>query len=113
MSLLSRFLNVIRCNRLDRDLDDEIQFPSGARTEDLTRDGMSPQEAREQASRQLGNTLLLRESSRDVKLCPAAGVHLVRMLSSVCGYVEKTRLSPQQPYSLSVWPSALARQLSR
>jgi predicted permease len=70
MSWLSRLLNVIRRDRLSRDLDDEIQFHLTARAEELTRGGISPQQAKEQASRQLGNALLLRESSRDIKLFP-------------------------------------------
>jgi putative ABC transport system permease protein len=68
MSWLSRFLNVIRRDHLSRDLDDEVRFHIAARAEELTRSGMSPQQAREQAGRQFGNSFLLRESSRDIKL---------------------------------------------
>lgn len=68
MSWFSRLLNVFRRDRLNRDLDEEIQFHLEARIEDLTRGGMSPRQAREQAGRQLGNALLLRESSGDIKL---------------------------------------------
>src|SRR5712692_3729255 len=68
MSWLSRLVNVIRRDRLNRDLEDEIQFHLAARTEDLTRRGMTPERAKEQARRQLGNPLLLRESSGDIKL---------------------------------------------
>lgn len=70
MSWLSRFLNGIRRDRLNRDLEDEIQFHLAARMEDLTRAGMSPQQAKEQAGRQLGDALRLRESSREIKLFP-------------------------------------------
>jgi len=70
MSWLSRFLNVLRRDRLNRELDDEIQFHLAARAEELARGGMSSQQATEQATRQLGNPLLLRESSRDVKQFP-------------------------------------------
>jgi hypothetical protein len=68
MSWLSRFLNVVRRDRMNRDLDEEIQFHIAARTHELTDRGMAPHEARTQAQRQFGNTLLLRESSRDIKL---------------------------------------------
>src|SRR2546425_67518 len=68
MSWLSRFANVFRRDRLDRDLEDEIQFHVAARTEEFTRRGMSPQQAEREARRQFGNQLLLRELSRDVKL---------------------------------------------
>ena len=70
MSWLSRLLNVVRRDRLNQDLDDEIQFHLAARTEVLTRTGMTPEQAKEQAERQLGNPLLLRETSRDIKLFP-------------------------------------------
>ena len=70
MSLLSRLLNVVRRDRMNRDLDDELRFHLAARTDELTSRGMPPEDATQQARRQLGNTLLLRESSRDVKLYP-------------------------------------------
>jgi len=70
MSWLSRFLNVFRGDRLNRDLDDEIQFHVAARTEELARRAMTPEQAEEQAKRQLGHPLLLRERSRDIKLFP-------------------------------------------
>ena len=68
MSWLSRFVNVVRRDRVDRDLDEEIRFHLAARTEELTSTGMPAAEAQAHASRQFGNTLLLRESSRDIKL---------------------------------------------
>ncbi len=70
MSWLSRFLNVLHRNRLDRDLDEEIRFHIDARTEELTRAGLSAEEAQMRARQQFGNPLPLRESSRDIKLIP-------------------------------------------
>ena len=70
MSWLSRFLNVIKRDRLNRDLDDEIQFHLEQRAEELARSGISAQQAREQAVRKFGNPLFLRESSSDIKLFP-------------------------------------------
>lgn len=70
MSWFSRCLNVFRRDRLDRDLDEELQFHLAARMEDFTRDGLSAQLAKEKADRQLGNYLLMRESSGDIKLIP-------------------------------------------
>src|SRR5262245_43898979 len=70
MSWLSRFLNVLRRDRLHRDLDEEIRFHIAARTEELISLGLEPEQAREAAGRRLGNSLLLRESSRDIKLFP-------------------------------------------
>lgn len=70
MSWFSRLLNVVRHHRVDSDLDEEIRFHLSARTEELIRDGMTPEQAENQARRQFGNALLTRESSKDVKLLP-------------------------------------------
>jgi putative ABC transport system permease protein len=70
MSWWSRFVNVARSARLDRELDEEQRFHLEARVEDLVSRGLSRQAAVEEASRQFGNRLLLRESSRDVRLLP-------------------------------------------
>jgi predicted permease len=70
MSWVSRLLNVFRGEHLNCDLEDEIQFHLAARAEELVRRGMAPQQAEEEARCRLGNRLLLRESSRDVKLLP-------------------------------------------
>ncbi len=70
MSCLSRFVNILRGDRLNRELDEEMQFHVAARAEDLIADGMAPAEAHERARRQFGNALLLREASRDIKLWP-------------------------------------------
>ena len=70
MSWLSRMVNVIRHNRVDDDLEEEIRFHLAARTEDLISEGVPAGEAGDRAHRQFGNTLLRRESSRDVKLLP-------------------------------------------
>ena len=70
MSWLSRLANVIRRDRVDHDLEEEMRFHLAARTDDLVRDGMPAEDARAQTRRQFGNTLLLRESSRDIKLLP-------------------------------------------
>jgi putative ABC transport system permease protein len=70
MSWLSRFANVMRRGRLDADLDEEIRFHLEARIEEFTKAGMSAEEERKRACHQFGNTLLVRESSRDIKLFP-------------------------------------------
>ena len=70
MSWLSRFLNVFRRDRLHRDFEDEMQFHLSSRIDELVRRGMPAEEAKEQAGRQFGNSLVLLESSRDIKLFP-------------------------------------------
>jgi putative ABC transport system permease protein len=68
MSWISRLTNVFRSDRLDRDLDAELEFHIEARTDELIAKGMAPEEAAREARRHFGNRLLLRESSREVKL---------------------------------------------
>src|SRR5579872_2166711 len=70
MSLLSRIVNAVRSNRLDRDLADELQFHIDARIEELVRGGTPLRQAEREARRHFGNTLALRESSREAKLVP-------------------------------------------
>jgi predicted permease len=70
MPWLSRLVNLVRAQRLNDDLDDERQFHLTARTEDLVRQGMSPEDAHAQARRQFGNALSLRDSSRDIRIWP-------------------------------------------
>jgi predicted permease len=94
VSWLSRLVNIARGGRLDRDLDDEIRFHLEARTADLVKDGIPENEAAERARRQFGNTLFLRESSRNVKLMPRVesivrdvvfGLRLSRRTKTVTG----------------------------
>ena len=68
MSWLSRLVNVVRRDRVDGEIDEEMRFHLAARAEDLTSRGMPADEAQAQARRQFGDTLRLRESSRDIKL---------------------------------------------
>ncbi len=68
MSWLSRFANVFRSDRVDCELDDELQFHLEERAADLIRRGMTPDAAAREARRQLGNRLRITESSREVKL---------------------------------------------
>jgi predicted permease len=70
MSLWSRLTTVFRSDRLDQDLDDEQRFHIEARAEELEARGLSREAAYEQAARQFGRRLQLREVSRDVKLAP-------------------------------------------
>ena len=68
MSWFSRLTNVFRSGRLDRDLDAELEFHIEARTDDLIAKGQPPEDAAREARRHFGNRLLLRETSREVKL---------------------------------------------
>jgi len=70
MSRWSRFVNVLRPGRLQDELDDEQRFHIEARADELEAEGLSRADALARASRQFGNRLILRETSRDVKLLP-------------------------------------------
>src|SRR5262245_29091084 len=70
MSWLSRLANVCRPSRLDRALDEEMQFHIDSRVDDLVAAGMARDAAESLARRQFGNRLRHREASRDVKLLP-------------------------------------------
>ena len=70
MSWLSRFVSVIRSDRLNRDLDDEMRFHLEERTEEYTRAGLSIEEASARARREFGSPPLMRDESRDIKLLP-------------------------------------------
>ena len=89
MSFLSRFTNVFRPARVERQLDEELAFHIEARIDDLMAGGMSRDAAEATARRQFGSPLRTREASRDVKLLPwLEGLigdvrHAVRALRSV------------------------------
>jgi predicted permease len=67
---LSRFRLKLKAlllrRRLDRDLEDELQFHLAMREEDLRAEGLPPAEARSAARRQFGNAARIKESSRDL-----------------------------------------------
>ena len=67
MSWFSRIANALRPGRAAADLADELQFHIDQRATDLMRNGLPRAEAERVARRQLGNSLQVRESSRDVK----------------------------------------------
>jgi predicted permease len=70
MSWLSRFTNVLRGARVDRELEEEHRFHLEARIEQLVHQGMSRADAEREASRRFGHRVLWREQSRDIKLFP-------------------------------------------
>jgi putative ABC transport system permease protein len=68
MSSISRLLNVFRSDRVDDELDDELRFHLEQKTNALIDAGMTPEAARLEARRRLGNPMAAHERSRDVKL---------------------------------------------
>src|SRR5688500_9982237 len=68
MSLWSRVANVFRSGRVQRELDEELQFHVDECTRQLMTDGMTRESAARESVRQLGSPLRLREQSLDVKV---------------------------------------------
>ena len=65
MSWLRRLANVLRREKLDTDIDAELQFHLEMRAADLRREGRAPADARREASRLLGNAAALRDRTRE------------------------------------------------
>src|ERR1700694_5086974 len=66
MAWVSRLLASIRKNKLEDQLDDELQFHIEMRTQEFITAGMAPEEAHRQAARLFGNQMLLKERTRDM-----------------------------------------------
>jgi putative ABC transport system permease protein len=67
---LDRLYAIFRRERLDRDLDDELAFHLAHRTEKNRASGMTEEEARHAARRQLGNAMSIKENTRDLRTLP-------------------------------------------
>ena len=70
MSWISRLANLFRGDSVNDDLDDELAFHVEEKAKALVARGLSPEAAAVEARRRLGNPLLLRERSRDIRLLP-------------------------------------------
>jgi len=66
MSWHRRLLNLLRPDRLSRDLDREMEFHLAERADELAAEGMSPDEALREARRRFGNPTVQKERTRDV-----------------------------------------------
>jgi predicted permease len=71
MSWFSRLKNALHPRQLDEDLADEMRDHLDRRAAALGEKGLNPEEASRQASISFGNTALLREQSREIRLCGA------------------------------------------
>src|SRR2546427_1938009 len=66
MSWINRLLGSFRKNRLEDQLNDELQFHIEMRTREFVAAGMTADEARQHAARLFGNQLLLKERTREI-----------------------------------------------
>ena len=68
MSLLARLRSMLRRNRLDQDLDEELRSHLEMRAADNLAAGMPPEQARYEAQKRFGNTTLLKQDAREVDI---------------------------------------------
>ena len=68
MALLRRFLNVFRPARLDRELNEELEFHREMRLRRSRERGLSAAEAEDETRRRMGNLLLAKEEMRDARM---------------------------------------------
>src|ERR1700740_1441585 len=68
MSLWSRLRGLLRIEKLERDLDEELRTHIEMRAADNMIAGMTPKEARYQARRQFGNVALMKEDARGMDI---------------------------------------------
>ena len=68
MGLFRRFLNVARPGRLNRDLDDELEFHRQMRLNKARGQGLSPVEAEHDARRRMGNLPLAKDEMRNARV---------------------------------------------
>src|SRR6266446_4130298 len=66
MSWIRRLRSSLQKQKLDENLDDELQFHIEMRTQEFIAAGMEPEEARRRALRLFGNQMLLKERTRDM-----------------------------------------------
>lgn len=92
MSLYSRLRGLLRIEKLERELDDELQAHVAMRAADYMAAGKTSEEARYEAQRQFGNMTLMKEDAREmdiVKWMETSGQNLryaVRMLQRRPGF---------------------------
>jgi predicted permease len=68
VSLINRLFGSLRKNKLEDQLNDELEFHIEMRTREFISAGMDPEEARYRARRVFGNQLLLKERTRDMDM---------------------------------------------
>src|ERR1700746_1227528 len=66
MSCIRRLHSSFQKQKLDENLDEELQFHIEMRAQEFIASGMTPEDARRQAARLFGNRVLLKERTRDM-----------------------------------------------
>jgi predicted permease len=92
MSLVARIRGLLRVEKLEQELDEELRSHLEMRMADNVAEGMSPEEARYDAQKRFGNSTLVKENTREmdiVRWMETAGQDLrygVRMLRRSPGF---------------------------
>ncbi len=68
MSWIARLRGMLKRERLDRELDEELRSHVEMRAADNLASGMSPEDARFDAQKRFGNTTILKEDTRDADI---------------------------------------------
>jgi hypothetical protein len=68
MSLLSRIRGLLRIERLERNLEEELRSHIEMRAQDNIAAGMRPEQARYEAHKQFGNVALMKEDAREMDI---------------------------------------------
>jgi predicted permease len=70
MALLHRLRNMLRQRDVEQQIEDELGFHRDLALQKALKAGLSPEEARRQVSKRMGNESLAREGMRDARLIP-------------------------------------------
>jgi putative ABC transport system permease protein len=68
MGVLRRLVNVLRPDRLQRDIDDELEFHREMGARKALDRGLSAEEARQETDRRIGNPAIVKEQMRDARV---------------------------------------------
>ncbi len=68
MGLIRRVKALFQSGKLDAEIEDELRFHIGMRTQANVRDGMQPEQAERDARRRFGNSTVLKEETREMDL---------------------------------------------
>ena len=91
MSWFRRLVNLIRSDRLARDIEREMKFHVAERVDELVANGMSEADARREARRRFGHRQVLKERVHNVDVL----LWLESLLADLrCAHCARTRGSP-------------------
>src|SRR5262245_11697813 len=90
MSWLTRFRNLVRSDKASDEIDREMKFHLAERADQLEADGLSPDDAHDEARRRFGNYTIHKERTRDFDVL----LWLESLASDVRHSIRALRASP-------------------